>query len=145
MNASTDDIFNGLGVEVELQEADDFLKVKETLTRIGIASKKDKRLYQSCHILHKRGRYSIMHFKELFMLDGKSSDIDDEDIHRRDVIASLLSKWKLLKITGELNPDSLENPINIKVLPFSEKSNWTLESKYSVGGRKTSSYAPKEN
>ena len=93
-----EDIFNGLGVEITLREKDDFLKIRETLTRIGVSSKKEKKLFQSCHILHKRGRYAIMHFKELFILDGLSSDISETDIARRNTIVELLNEWELLDI-----------------------------------------------
>ena len=98
---SDDDIFEGLGVEIELDSDDNFLKVKETLTRIGISSRKDKKLYQSCHILHKKGRYAIMHFKELFLLDGLKADMDDTDLGRRNTITALLEEWGLLKIVDD--------------------------------------------
>ena len=118
-------------LEVELKTSEDFLKVKETLTRIGIASKKTKSLFQSCHILHKQGKYYIIHFKELFALDGKQSSIDEMDIQRRNTIAKLLSDWGLVEITkpvGELCPVSA-----IKIIPHKEKSNWNLVSKYTIG------------
>lgn len=124
-------------VEVELPSQDAFLKVKETLTRIGVASKKDKTLYQSCHILHKQGRYYILHFKELFMLDGKSNGLSDEDIARRNTIVNLLEEWGLV-IT--LKPEMIQDPVaplsQIKVLPHKEKAEWTLTSKYTIGKRK---------
>lgn len=124
------DVFKGYGVEITLVRDDDFLKVKETLTRIGIASK-DKTLYQSCHILHKRGRYSIMHFKELFSIDGKETLISEEDLNRRDAIATLLKKWGLVEI---FDPGFVETSMhNLKILPFAEKKNWSLESKYTIG------------
>lgn len=131
------DIFNGKGVEIRLGEEDDFLKVKETLTRIGVASRKDKILYQSCHILHKQGRYALVHFKELFELDGKSSNFSDEDKGRRNTIAQLLEDWGLVKI---VEPSIAKNPkaplSQIKILPFKEKKDWVLESKYSIGKKK---------
>lgn len=129
-----EDIFKGVGIEVFLKNPDDFLKIKETLTRIGIASRKEKTLYQSCHILHKRGRYAILHFKELFQLDGKSADITDEDIARRDSIAKLLDEWGLLEVDGV---DDIDVDLKqIKIVPFKEKNNWKLESKYSIGRKK---------
>lgn len=128
---------NGLGVEILLPDDDNFLKIKETLTRIGIASKRDKILYQSCHILHKKGRYWIVHFKELFNLDGKKSNIGEGDLERRNTITGLLEDWGLLKI---VNPDVIENaclPLNqIKIIPFKDKANWQLIAKYSIGNLK---------
>ena len=133
----TDDIFKGKGVEIRLGEEDDFLKIKETLTRIGVASRKDKTLYQSCHILHKQGRYVILHFKELFELDGKASNFSDEDKGRRNTIAKLLEDWDLIKI---VEPEAVKKPIatlnQIKILPHKEKNDWTLVAKYSIGKRK---------
>lgn len=130
------DIFRDLGIEIAIAQEDDFLKIKETLTRIGIASKKDQKLYQSCHILHKRGRYAIMHFKELFILDNKKTDFSEEDLARRNTIANLLGEWGLVKI---LNPDKCKEPVadlrNIKILPFSQKKDWELCSKYTIGAR----------
>ena len=127
-------------VEVTLQERDDFLKVKETLTRIGLASKRDNTLYQSCHILHKQGRYYIVHFKELFALDGKPSNIIENDIQRRNAIANLLEEWGLIKI---LNRQVMENNIapihQIKIISFKEKDNWDLIPKYNIG-KKTQDY-----
>ena len=121
-------------VEVSLNEQDDFLKVKETLTRIGVSSRKEKVLYQSCHILHKQGRYYIVHFKELFALDGKPSNISENDIQRRNAIANLLEEWGLVKI---LNPKVLENNIaplhQIKIISFREKDDWQLITKYNIG------------
>lgn len=129
-----EDIFKGYGIEVELVGDDSFLKIKETLTRIGIASKKENTLYQSCHILHKRGRYSILHFKELFMLDGKTSDFTDEDKSRRNAITNLLDQWGLIKVIDKSDIDSFVSPnLNIKVLPHKEKVDWNLVSKYTVG------------
>jgi hypothetical protein len=132
----THDIFNGKGVEIKIGEEDDFLKIKETLTRIGVASKKDKTLYQSCHILHKQGRYAIVHFKELFELDGKSSNFSEEDKARRNAITKLLDDWGLVRIvdTKQINPTA---PLNqIKILPFKEKKEWDLVAKYSIGTKK---------
>ena len=120
-------------LEVSLKEPDDFLKVRDTLTRIGVASRKDKKLFQSCHILHKQGRYFIVHFKELFALDGKHSNLSDNDIERRNTIAQLLSDWGLISI---INPDNAKNkaPLSqIKVISFKDKGNWSLETKYNIG------------
>lgn len=121
-------------VEVKLLSDDNFLKVKETLTRIGIASGKDKKLYQSCHILHKQGKYYITHFKELFMLDGKINNFDEEDKARRNAIVNLLEEWNLIEC---LDPEKIEDPVaplsKIKVLPFKEKENWELIPKYQIG------------
>lgn len=127
------DIFNGFGVEVYIDE-NNFLKIKETLSRIGVLSKKDKTLYQSCHILHKQGRYVIIHFKELFGLDNKIHDISENDIARRNTIVNLLEDWELLEIR---NSDSCKYPIvpinQIKILSFKEKSEYNLVSKYNIG------------
>ena len=121
-------------IEVKLLREDNFLLVKETLTRIGIMSKKDKKLYQSCHILHKRGKYYIVHFKELFMLDGKESSFSEDDRGRRNKIAQLLEQWELVKIVDRNKTEEPLAPISkIKILPFSEKDNWELCSKYSIG------------
>lgn len=121
-------------VEVKLKQEDDFLKVKETLTRIGVASKKDKMLYQSCHILHKQGKYYIVHFKELFLLDGKPSSFDEDDQGRRNTIANLLAEWGLIEI---VDPSRTKDPVaqlsQIKVLPFKEKDQWNLVAKYNIG------------
>ena len=120
-------------VEVSLKEPDDFLKVRETLTRIGVASRKDKKLFQSCHILHKQGRYFIVHFKELFALDGKQANFSDNDVERRNTIAQLLADWGLIAI---LNKDVAEKkaPLSqIKVLSFKEKNEWDLQAKYNIG------------
>jgi len=120
-------------LEVSLKEPDDFLKVRETLTRIGVASRKDKKLFQSCHILHKQGRYFIVHFKELFALDGKHSNLSDNDIERRNTIAQLLGDWGLISI---INPDNAtaKAPLSqIKVISFKDKNNWSLETKYNIG------------
>jgi len=125
-------------VEVRLRNEDDFLKVRETLTRIGVASKKENTLYQSCHILHKQGRYYITHFKELFALDGKPSNMSESDIARRNTIANLLKEWELVDI---LKSEQTENPIapisQIKVLPYKEKNDWELVAKYNIGKKKT--------
>ena len=120
-------------VEVTLNEPDDFLKVRETLTRIGVASRKEKKLYQSCHILHKQGRYYIVHFKELFALDGKHADLTANDVQRRNRIARLLADWGLISVVGS---DSVSDiaPLNqIKVLAYKEKGDWILEQKYNIG------------
>lgn len=123
-------------LEVVLNEPDDFLKVRETLTRIGVASRKEHKLYQSCHILHKRGKYYVVHFKELFALDGKPTNINLNDIQRRNRIAQLLSDWGLTQIVVPLQPEDL-SPLNqIKVLSFKDKSDWALESKYNIGKKK---------
>lgn len=121
------------GIEVTLDEPDTFLKVKETLTRIGVASFKDKKLYQSCHLLHKKGKYYIVHFKELFALDGKLSSLSDDDIARRNTITKLLAEWGLVGVIDikMLEPQS---PVNsVKIIPHKEKYNWTLVSKYTIG------------
>ena len=121
-------------LEVGLKEPDDFLKVRETLSRIGVASRKERKLYQSCHILHKQGRYYIVHFKELFALDGKKTNLSENDIARRNTIANLLKDWGLINILGEVTDVA---PLSqIKVLSFSEKNEWTLETKYNIGKKK---------
>ena len=130
-------------VEVQLNEPDDFLKVRETLTRIGVASRKEKKLYQSCHILHKQGRYFIVHFKELFALDGKHANLTANDIQRRNRITQLLSDWGLIEV---VKAESIADiaPLNqIKVLSFKEKDNWTLETKYNIGKKKVATTEPK--
>ena len=122
-------------VEVILNEPDDFLKVRETLTRIGVASRKEKKLYQSCHILHKQGKYYIVHFKELFALDGKYANLTVNDVQRRNRITRLLVDWGLISVVSE---EAIMNiaPLNqIKVLPYKEKNEWTLEQKYNIGKR----------
>ena len=123
-------------LEVDLIEPDNFLKVRETLTRIGIASRKDKKLFQSCHILHKQGKYFIVHFKELFALDGKESDISMSDIERRNVIAELLQDWGLLKILDKSKAEPKASLSQIKVVSYKEKSEWELVPKYNIGGIK---------
>lgn len=123
-------------VEIKLNEPDDFLKVRETLTRIGVASRKEKKLYQSCHILHKQGKYYIVHFKELFALDGKRANLTVNDVQRRNRIIQLICDWDLVEI---INPEQIEDvaPLSqIKVLGYSEKSEWTLEAKYNIGKKK---------
>lgn len=121
-------------LEVGLKEPDDFLKVRETLSRIGVASRKERKLYQSCHILHKQGRYYIVHFKELFALDGKKTNLSENDIARRNTIANLLKDWGLINILGEVTEVA---PLSqIKVLSFNEKNEWTLETKYNIGKKK---------
>ena len=125
-------------VEVSLNEPDDFLKVRETLTRIGVASRKEKKLYQSCHILHKQGRYYIVHFKELFALDGKHANLTINDVQRRNRIAQLLSDWGLITIVSDTEVGDIAPLNQIKVLAFKEKHEWTLESKYNIGRKKTS-------
>ena len=123
-----------LMLEVVLKEADDFLKVRETLSRIGVASRKERKLYQSCHILHKQGRYFIVHFKELFALDGKPTNISLNDLERRNTIAGLLDDWGLVEIIGVSKPRA---PLSqIKVLSFKEKDEWLLETKYNIGSKK---------
>ena len=123
-------------LEVTLREPDDFLKVRETLTRVGVASRKEKKLYQSCHILHKRGKYYIVHFKELFALDGKPTNITINDVQRRNRIAKLLSDWGLVDITRAEEAEDLAPLNQIKVLSFKDKGDWTLESKYNIGKKK---------
>ena len=127
-------------IEVSLDEQDDFLKVRETLTRIGVSSRKERVLYQSCHILHKQGRYYIVHFKELFALDGKPSNISENDIQRRNAIARLLEEWGLLKV---LNPEVIGDDVaplhQIKIISFKEKDDWQLITKYNIG-KKTQDY-----
>lgn len=124
-------------VEVTFPEKDDFLKIRETLSRIGVASRRDQELFQSCHILHKRGKYYITHFKELFKLDGKPTNIDESDIGRRNTICQLLAQWKLVTV---VTPSMIEEPTaplsQIKIIPYKEKPNWKLTTKYSIGGTK---------
>ena len=124
-------------VEVTLPSDDSFLKIKETLTRIGVASRKDKKLYQSCHILHKQGKYYITHFKELFMLDGKVNNFDDEDKARRNAIINLLEEWNLIKVVDHAKIEDPVAPLSqIKVLPYKEKDEWDLVPKYSIGKKR---------
>ena len=123
-------------VEVQLKEPDDFLKVRETLTRIGVASRKEKKLYQSCHILHKKGQYYIVHFKELFALDGKKANLSDNDFQRRNRIIKLLSDWGLVNVVDESAIVDAAPLSQIKVIAYKEKSEWNLESKYNIGKKK---------
>jgi hypothetical protein len=124
-------------IEVKLKKADDFLKVRETLTRIGVASTKDKKLYQSCHILHKQGKYYITHFKELFALDGKPANISEEDIGRRNTIANLITQWDLVELVDPQKTAENIAPLNqVKVLPYKEKDEWELVAKYNIGRKK---------
>ena len=121
-------------LEIKLKEPDDFLKVRETLSRIGVASRKERKLYQSCHILHKQGRYYIVHFKELFALDGKDTNINQNDIERSNSIAALLSDWGLIELMGVAEPKA---PLSqIKVIAFKEKNEWDLETKYNIGKKR---------
>ena len=121
-------------LEVKLKEPDDFLKIRETLSRIGVASRKERKLYQSCHILHKQGRYYIVHFKELFALDGKETNLSDNDIARRNTITKLLKDWELVEVVGELN--DLAPLSQIKIISFKEKDEWNLETKYNIGKKR---------
>ena len=123
-------------VEVLLKQPDDFLKVRETLTRIGVASRTENKLYQSCHILHKQGRYFIVHFKELFMLDGKTGSFSENDQQRRNRIATLLSEWKLVTLVTEISDEELAPLSQIKILPHREKADWQLIAKYSIGNKR---------
>ena len=121
-------------LEVILKEPDDFLKIRETLSRIGVASRKERKLYQSCHILHKQGRYFIVHFKELFALDGKNTNLSENDIARRNRISTLLSDWGLVEIKGDTDPIA---PLSqIKIISFKEKDEWILETKYNIGKKR---------
>ena len=122
-------------LEVVLNEPDDFLKVRETLTRIGVASRKDKKLYQSCHILHKQGRYFIVHFKELFLLDGKKSNLEENDISRRNTIAQLMSDWGLITIQDKDKMTPMAPMRQIKIISFKEKNEWELCPKYNIGNK----------
>ena len=130
----TEDIFEGLGVEVKLNKEEDFLKVKETLTRIGVSSKTENKLYQSCHILHKRGRYAIMHFKEMFVLDGLDSDMSTDDLGRRNTIVKLLTEWGLI---NPIDSTKYQEPqlslARLKIIPHKEKKDWLLVPKYHIG------------
>ena len=123
-------------VEVSLREPDDFLKVRETLTRIGVASRKEKKLYQSCHILHKQGKYYIVHFKELFALDGKKANLSINDVQRRNRIVQLLGDWGLVSVNSKESIADVAPLSQIKVLAYREKGDWTLESKYNIGKKK---------
>ena len=121
-------------LEVRLNEPDDFLKVRETLSRIGVASRREKKLYQSCHILHKQGKYYIVHFKELFALDGKKTNLSEIDVARRNTISNLLKDWGLVEIVGDIG--SVAPLSQIKILPYKEKNEWILETKYNIGKKK---------
>lgn len=124
-------------IEVTLTEPDDFLKIRETLSRIGVASKKDKILYQSCHILHKQGKYYLVHFKELFLLDGKSSDFSEDDIGRRNTIVNLLSEWNLLTLVDASKSSEPTAPLShVKIISHKEKSEWNLVTKYNIGKKR---------
>ena len=131
---NSEDLFKGVGIEIALPTPDSFLKVKETLTRIGISSRKEKKLYQTCHILHKQGRYAILHFKELFILNGKTDTFIEEDASRRNTIVNLLEEWGLVSV---IQTEKAQDPVaqlnQIKILSHKEKSNWTLEAKYNIG------------
>jgi hypothetical protein len=135
----SEDIFRGYGIEVKLPDPESFLKVRETLSRIGLASKKDRVLYQSCHILHKQGRYVILHFKELFGLDGKDNNFSEEDKARRNTIANLLWEWDLVEL---VDPDASKDPVlpvsQLKILAHKDKPDWKLVAKYTIGVKKTS-------
>lgn len=124
-------------VEILLSQPDDFLKIRETLTRIGVASKTENKLYQSCHILHKQGKYYILHFKELFLLDGKTSNLSENDVQRRNRITKLLSDWGLLQIVNEQMVEDCAPISQIKIISHKDKTNWELCPKYSIGGSKT--------
>ncbi len=123
-------------VEVTLRQPDDFLKVRETLTRIGVASRSENKLYQSCHILHKQGKYYIVHFKELFLLDGKESNFSDNDLQRRNKITRLLSEWGLLSVVDDAKVEESSSISQIKIIPHREKKEWELIPKYSIGSKK---------
>lgn len=129
----TEDIFEGYGVEVKLKEEDDFLKVKETLTRIGVSSRKENKLYQSCHILHKRGRYAILHFKELLALDGLDTDTSESDIARRNTVVKLLYEWGLIQPISDKYKDNQLSIAQLKIIPYKEKKDWELIPKYHIG------------
>ncbi len=122
-------------LEITLNEPDDFLKIRETLTRIGVASRKDNKLFQSCHILHKQGRYFIVHFKELFLLDGKKSNLEENDLARRNTIATLMSDWGLVSIVSGQSVEPLAQLRQIKIIPFKEKVKWELCPKYNIGNK----------
>lgn len=132
-----DDIFKGLGVEIKIGEKEDFLKIKETLTRMGVASKNSNKLFQSCSILHRRGRYAIMHFKEMFALDGKPTNFSDEDKGRRNLIVKLLQEWNLIRV---VEPEQIKKPLvpmsMLKVISHKEKDSWISVQKYTVGASK---------
>lgn len=128
-----DDLVKDL-VEITFEKEDDFLKIRETLSRIGVASRKNQELFQSCHILHKRGKYYIVHFKELFKLDGKPTNLDENDIGRRNTIVSLLEQWNLIKVVDKsMIQEPRASLSQVKIIPYKEKSEWTLTAKYSIG------------
>ena len=130
-----EDIVNNL-IEITFKEKDDFLKIRETLTRIGVASRKEKELFQSCHILHKRGKYYIVHFKELFLLDGKQSNFDESDVGRRNTIVDLLQQWNLISVVDKTKVEEPKAPLSqIKIVSFKEKQEWKLTAKYSIGSQ----------
>ena len=130
---SQEEIVEGL-VEISFKEKDDFLKIRETLSRIGVASRKEQELFQSCHILHKRGKYYIVHFKELFLLDGKPTNLEESDIARRNTIIELLKQWNLLGVVDESRIDAPKAPLSqVKIIPYKEKSEWKLTTKYTIG------------
>lgn len=134
MESNNNDLFEGLGVEVTLPNEDDFLKVRETLTRMGVASKKTNTLFQSCHILHKRGQYAIMHFKELFKLDGRDANIGEDDIVRRNTIVKFLEEWGLVNIKNDsYNVGYEDKTTHVKIISHKEKDQWELKPKYSIG------------
>lgn len=131
------ELFKGYGIPIKLKDEEDFLKIKETLSRIGIASKKEKKLWQSCHILHKQGYYHILHFKELFLIDGRPSDLSENDIARRNTIALLLDDWALLNIENKSKyEENVVDMSQIKVLSHKEKGDWEILAKYSIGAKK---------
>lgn len=130
---SDNDLFKGLGIGISLAHPNDFLKVKETLTRMGVSSKKEKKLFQSCHILHKRGCYAILHFKEMFLLDGRPKEVPEEDLARRNTIAKLLDQWKLVTLHEDIAEENCAPMNQVKIIPFREKEDWILEAKYSIG------------
>ncbi len=133
-------------IECTLEKPDDFLKIRETLTRIGVASRKDKTLYQSCHILHKQGRYFIVHFKELFALDGKPTNFSENDQARRNTISNLLAEWGLIKIVTQEETSTLIVPLNqLKILSYKEKDEWTLIPKYNIGNKKVENEQSEDN
>jgi hypothetical protein len=129
----SEDIFRGVGVKINLFDPDDFLKVKETLSRIGVSSNRNKTLYPSCHILHKRGQYAILHFKELFKLDGKPTTITDEDVARRNTICRLIDEWGLAQVIDKNEIEDQLPVTSLKILPYHQKSQWTIVPKYTIG------------
>lgn len=140
------DVFGGVGVEITLPDADSFLKVRETLTRIGVAAKKENVLYQSVHILHKKGKYAILHFKELFQLDGKPTDITDNDLARRNTIANLLDEWGLVKLVDPEKTKHNVAPLSqIKIIAHKDKIDWQLIAKYSIGKKKLNNEKVRNN